>query len=51
VLHLGLGGAARAEGVRVLWPDGSEQDLGPLDAGGRYRAEQGKPGVARVEGT
>jgi hypothetical protein len=51
VLHLGLGGAARAEGVRVRWPDGSEQDLGPLDAGGRYRAEQGKPGVARVEGT
>ncbi len=32
-LHFGLGEAARAEQVRVLWPSGAVQTLGPLQAG------------------
>jgi hypothetical protein len=32
-LTFGLGTAPQAERVEVTWPDGSKQDLGPLDAG------------------
>ena len=31
-VHFGLGGAARADGVRVVWPDGHQLTLGGLDA-------------------
>jgi len=35
-LVFGLGSASAAEGVVVRWPDGAQQELGPL-AAGRYR--------------
>jgi hypothetical protein len=31
-LTFGLGPAARADNVNVRWPDGTEQEFGPLDA-------------------
>jgi len=31
--YFGLGSARRVDAVRVLWPDGETQDLGPADAG------------------
>jgi len=40
-LHFGLGAAARAEQVRVRWPDGSIQELGPAEAGYEWRIVQG----------
>lgn len=39
-IHLGLGDAAATGPVRVLWPDGGEQVLGPLSPG-TYRLVQG----------
>ena len=32
-LHFGLNGLSRADSVRVRWPSGRTQDLGPLEAG------------------
>jgi hypothetical protein len=32
-LTFGLGKAERAEKVTVRWPDGTEQEFGPLDVG------------------
>jgi len=32
-VHFGLGTAQRAESVLVVWPDGTEQRFGPLEAG------------------
>ena len=50
-LHLGLGEASRLDALRIRWPDGQVQELGPLEAGGRYRVEQGKPDAVRVDGS
>jgi hypothetical protein len=30
--HFGLGAAGRAQGVRVLWPDGTAEEFGTLEA-------------------
>ncbi|MCP5110698.1 MAG: hypothetical protein GY953_07685, partial [bacterium] len=40
-LHFGLGDAERAEKVRVFWPSGDVQELGPLDAGFLYEITEG----------
>ena len=40
-IHAGLGAAARAEAVDIVWPDGTAQSLGPLDGDAFYRVRQG----------
>jgi len=42
VVHFGLGAAARADELRVRWPDGSEQSFGGLAADAAYRLVQGQ---------
>ena len=46
-LHFGLGKAARAETVRVVWPGGGEQVFHDVTADARYRAVQGKTELER----
>ncbi len=41
VAHFGLGGLPGAESVRVTWPSGRVDDLGPLKAGFTYLIEEG----------
>ncbi len=36
-LHIGLGGARRAESLEIRWPGGETERFGPLDAGAHYR--------------
>ena len=48
ILHFGLGGAGRVERLEVRWPDGSVQELGPLDAGARWQLVQGEPEARRL---
>ena len=42
-LHFGLGEAARADQVRVRWPGGRIEELGPVETGFEYRVREGKP--------
>jgi hypothetical protein len=46
-LHFGLGRAAAAERVRVVWPGGGEQVFENVAADARYRAVQGKAELER----
>jgi hypothetical protein len=39
--HFGLGAARRAESLRVRWPGGLEESIGPLEAGALYRVVEG----------
>ena len=54
-LHFGLGDRARAEKVRIHWPSGNAQELGPFAAGFLYEVTEGsadirsKPLAAPVE--
>ena len=41
-LTFGLGTAARADEVTVIWPSGTRDALGPLDAGVEYTVTEGK---------
>jgi hypothetical protein len=41
LIHFGLGGAARAESLRVRWPSGLEETVGPLEAGFVYVLVEG----------
>jgi hypothetical protein len=41
-LTFGLGTAARADEVTVVWPSGKRDALGPLDAGQEYTVTEGK---------
>jgi len=41
-LHFALPAAARDAKLHVRWPDGSEADLGPVEAGFAWRATQGR---------
>jgi hypothetical protein len=43
ILHFGLGEAARADEVRVRWPSGRAQTIGPLEAGRRHRLVEPAP--------
>jgi hypothetical protein len=50
ILHFGLGEAERAEEVRVRWPSGRLQTLGPLEAGRIHRlVEPQEPGARATE--
>jgi hypothetical protein len=40
-LHFGLGAAAQADRIRVEWPAGTTEELGPAPAGRRYRLREG----------
>ena len=40
-VHFGLGSQDQAERLRILWPDGSEDESGPLKTGQRLRLIQG----------
>ncbi|MFO1009062.1 MAG: CRTAC1 family protein [Planctomycetota bacterium] len=40
-VHVGLGAAAKAELVRVLWPGGAREEFGPFDAGAYHRLVRG----------
>ena len=46
-LHFGLGERDRAEQVRIHWPSGDIQELGPLDAGFLYEVTQGAAELKR----
>jgi hypothetical protein len=46
-IHLGLGGVAAVTGLRVRWPDGTEEDGGEARAGDLLVWSQGKGIVAR----
>jgi tetratricopeptide (TPR) repeat protein len=48
-LHLGLGAAARVDGLQVRWPDGGTASYGPLDAGARWQIVQGEEAPRRLE--
>jgi hypothetical protein len=48
-IHIGLGDAEATGPVRVLWPDGREQELAPL-APGHYRVVEGEDPVAITPG-
>jgi hypothetical protein len=43
ILHVGLGGATRAERVEVRWPSGRVDRHEGLDAGATYRLREGSP--------
>ncbi len=43
IIHLGLGQAAQADRIEIIWPNGQVQQLGPL-AAGRHRITW-KPGL------
>ena len=47
-LHFGLGDAPRADSVRVSWPGGSSETVGPLAEGFVYVIKQGQGVVARL---
>lgn len=51
IVAIGLGEAVQADRVAILWPSGLQQELGPLEAGYRYRAredgEEAQGGEAR----
>ncbi len=49
-IHLGLGEEERIDNLLILWPDGSEQSLGPLQSGEFYRILQGSKAIAYVPG-
>jgi hypothetical protein len=40
-VHFGLGDAGEASGVRITWPDGKEEEFGPLPAGAYHTLWQG----------
>lgn len=44
-LIFGLGARSRVERVRIQWPSGREQTLGPLDAGATYAVVEGRERV------
>jgi enediyne biosynthesis protein E4 len=46
-LTFGLGTAARADDVTILWPSGARDALGPLDGGHEYTITEGKGVTAR----
>ena len=48
-LHFGLGRARAADAVRIRWPSGLEEKLGPLEAGRRYHIVEGKGGAPTLE--
>jgi hypothetical protein len=41
VVHVGLGGAKRVEGVAVVWPGGARETWGPFPADRRIVLEEG----------
>ena len=41
VLHLGIGGAARVEGLSLRWPSGRVDSIDRLEAGRRYVVKEG----------
>ncbi len=47
-LHFGLGEAPRADSVRISWPEGSSETVGPLTEGFVYVIKQGQGVVARL---
>jgi len=46
--HFGLGGRAGADGVRILWPSGRIDKLGPLPGGATYWIEEGGRTIAEI---
>jgi hypothetical protein len=48
-LHFGLGGASEASSIRIVWPSGREETLGPLAAGATYVVKEGS-GVVSSRG-
>ncbi|WP_165251128.1 FG-GAP-like repeat-containing protein [Paludisphaera soli] len=46
-LWFGLGGAERAESIRVRWPSGLEQEFADLPAGGVFELREGEPEARR----
>ena len=42
-IAIGLGGVAKIDRANVVWPDGSEQDLGEIAVDQRYVVVQGQP--------
>ena len=47
-LHFGLGDSDNVESVRVVWPSGAVQEFANLEAGFRYRIDEGKDEFSRV---
>ena len=48
VAHFGLGTFPRAEGLRIAWPSGQVDTLGPLPAGATYLIEEGGKVLSRT---
>ena len=42
-LHFGLGSAAKADTLEVVWPSGQKDTYGPLDANRQWTLTEGKP--------
>jgi hypothetical protein len=47
-LHFGLGGAPRADSVKVRWPSGRVDTYPGLEAGHVYRLREGEPRAVRI---
>ncbi len=47
-LHFGLGDRTSVQSVKITWPSGTEQRLGPIDAGFQYEIEEGDAELRRT---
>ncbi len=47
-LHFGLGGRTVAQTVKITWPSGLEQTLGPLESGFEYTVVEGSAELSKV---
>ena len=47
-LHFGLGDRRSVQKVKIRWPSGLEQSLGPLEAGYQYDVEEGSAGLQKM---
>jgi len=47
-LLFGLGAADRIDQVRITWPSGASESLGPLDVGAHYRIREGSQRAERL---